>query len=111
MIIVCSARVRRSPGCFVFCPPGAASDAVHEREGLLYIYIYIYIYIYNVIDTQKYIYIYIYREREMCIYIYIYIFLGGGPAGPRGEPGGRHGRQFWIPFGDHPLKLERYRED
>ena len=56
-------------------------------------------------------------------------YWGGGPPGktlgccqllPRAMPGRRKQKtlalctgdvNFWIPFGDHPLKLERYRED
>ena len=47
--------------------------------------------------SYTYTYIYIYIYVYVCIYIYIYIsyiYI-----------------YIWIPFGDHPLKLERYRED
>ena len=88
----------------------------------MYIYIYIYIYIrtYSTgprrfgrrcsrswgageggASSDTYIYIYIYVYMCICVYVYmcmcicicIYIYI------------------YRIPFGDHPLNLERYRED
>ena len=66
------------------------------------VFIYIYIYTYNI-----YIYIYIdttYERRR-------------GPVAASSqkinleECGQITSLAKWIPFGDHPLKLERYRED
>ena len=67
------------------------------------------------------IYIYIY----MCIYIYIYIYIVSAHMLPhvailvhimptacsswRGSATDTNGN-YWIPFGDNPFKLERYRE-
>ena len=75
---------------------------------IMCIYIYIYVYIY--------IYIYIYRERERD-YIgktsFEHQIRGRKAVSAAGLQGrGSHKRSVCsIPFGDHPLTLERYRED
>ena len=60
-------------------------------------HIYIYIYIYNTFKPYIYIYIHIYTYYNVLssiIALYYVYLLGLG-----------------TPFGDHPLNLERYRED
>ena len=55
----------------------------------------------------------------MCIYIYIYIVsrivqelsCSDAHAHAHDSYSMYNALMLWIPFGDHPLNLERYRED
>ena len=58
--------------------------------GLLRILLLLLVVVVVVVVVVVHIYIYI----HMCYYYYLLLLL-----------------LLWIPFGDHPLKLERYRED
>ena len=73
----------------------------------IYVHIYIYMYIYIYIGYM-YIYIYIFIYRYICSNACQYAFRAGLlPAARRAHI---HEAR-WIPFGVHPLQLERYRED
>ena len=72
----------------------------------MYIIIVIYIYIHTFGYLQIYTHAWRNTDTDLCTGMRV-----GGHEGTQISSWAPWATEVWIPFGDHPLKLERYREN